>query len=275
MNKASLKLIAQGRISDVYLRRQDEVVKLYHPTWPIKNIKTEQDKTKLLYEAGLPVPRVKGIESFDGRTGLVFEYIDGDSLLGILQKKPWKFYDLFSLLCRQHKRIHAYKLPSLPSQSRILSEFIENSSEVSKVNKNKLIGFLNELSNDSVVCHGDFQPGNVLISKRGAVIIDWFNATSGSPLCDVARSFLSISIGAPPQNASWLSLRIRDIGRSLLHPEKVYLRAYFENSQYSQSDLNKWILIVAAARLGEAESNNENLGEEKEKLSKIIQNIYP
>lgn len=38
------------------------------------------------------------------------------------------------------------------------------------------------------LCHGDFWGGNILMSPRGEVIIDWNRACYGNPLADLART---------------------------------------------------------------------------------------
>ncbi len=38
--------------------------------------------------------------------------------------------------------------------------------------------------------HGDLHPGNVLLGPDGPVVIDWFDATVGHPVADIARTML-------------------------------------------------------------------------------------
>lgn len=42
---------------------------------------------------------------------------------------------------------------------------------------------------DAVMCHNDLQPGNILVTDRGAVFIDFEFAAMGSPVIDIANLF--------------------------------------------------------------------------------------
>lgn len=41
------------------------------------------------------------------------------------------------------------------------------------------------------VCHGDFNPSNIIVTKDGGLyILDWAHATQGNASADVARTYL-------------------------------------------------------------------------------------
>ncbi len=54
------------------------------------------------------------------------------------------------------------------------------------------------LPDASDVLHGDFHPGNVIISSDGAVVIDWIDATQGAPAADTARTLWLLSPATRP-----------------------------------------------------------------------------
>ena len=50
------------------------------------------------------------------------------------------------------------------------------------------------------LCHGDLHFGNVLMTADGPKIIDWISAMCASPLVDVARQHLTLTMfAAPPE----------------------------------------------------------------------------
>ena len=50
---------------------------------------------------------------------------------------------------------------------------------------------LDGLPRHTKLCHGDFQPSNILITKEGTpYIIDWSHATQGNGSADAARTYL-------------------------------------------------------------------------------------
>ena len=96
------------------------------------------------------------------------------------------------------------------------------------------------------VTHGDFHPGNILLTPGRAVVIDWIDASLGNPLADVARTTV-IALGAAassqvPNAALKFFLR-------LFHT--VYLRCYFQLLPGGEAEYRRWLPVVAAARLSE------------------------
>lgn len=64
--------------------------------------------------------------------------------------------------------------------------------------KRTVLAVLGEMPDDERLCHGNFHPDNVLMTLQGPVIIGWMDATRGSPLVDIARTSLLLSMGDLP-----------------------------------------------------------------------------
>lgn len=58
---------------------------------------------------------------------------------------------------------------------------------------NKIMTVFNDLPIKKNLCHGDFHPGNILVSKDKKVIIDWSGVHTGNPVSDVAHTYLLMS----------------------------------------------------------------------------------
>lgn len=81
------------------------------------------------------------------------------------------------------------------------------------------------------VCHGDFNPSNVILSDKGLpYIIDWSHVTQGNAEADVARSYL------------WLCLD----GKKELARE--YLDLFCKKSGIPKPAVQRWMPIVAASQ---------------------------
>jgi len=93
------------------------------------------------------------------------------------------------------------------------------------------------------MCHGDFHPGNVMLSDRGPMIIDWVDACRGNPLADVART--SILFLGHINHASGQEKE----AAKLFHD--VYLDRYFAGAKDGRTEYRRWLPVVAAARLSE------------------------
>ena len=95
------------------------------------------------------------------------------------------------------------------------------------------------------VCHGDFNPSNIIIKEDGtAYILDWSHATQGNASADVARSYLMFCLSGD---------------RSLADH---YLRTFCKKSDTAMQYVQKWLPIVAASQSvkGNPEERNFLLG---------------
>lgn len=89
----------------------------------------------------------------------------------------------------------------------------------------------------NVLCHGDFHPDNILMSPRGAVIIDWPDASQGHPLADVARTSLLARLAELPPGIP--GRRALQYGRALFH--QIYLRGYLKRQRARRRELDAWL----------------------------------
>ena len=82
----------------------------------------------------------------------------------------------------------------------------------------------------TALCHGDFNPTNVIITPKGDWRgIDWSHVRLGDPLADVARTYLLF----------WLSGHVA--------AAEKYMALACEALKVKLSDVQKWLPIVAAA----------------------------
>jgi aminoglycoside phosphotransferase (APT) family kinase protein len=96
------------------------------------------------------------------------------------------------------------------------------------------------------LCHGDFHPGNVLLTAAGPRVIDWAGAARGDPLADVSRTLLIMELGEVPAHAPALVRGLSRVGRSLL--VRSYLAAY---GLRKRDLVDRWRRVLAIARLAE------------------------
>ncbi len=60
-------------------------------------------------------------------------------------------------------------------------------------------------SKGTAVCHGDFNPSNVIVSEDGTLsVCDWAHATQGAPAADVAMTYLLFSLTSKEQAEAYL-----------------------------------------------------------------------
>lgn len=210
--------------------------------------------------AGLPVPVVGELLEVGGRPGLLFERVAGISLTEAFRHRPWTLVATAKTLAELHATVHAHKLPELPSCRTRLAERIRSVDGLPENVREAVLLKLEALPDGDQLCHGDFHPDNILLTRRGPVIIDWADAARGCALADVARTSLLLTAAKLPPTMP--GRRLIETIRHLVH--RTYLRRYFQLHPEQQEDFTAWRLVVAAARLA------EGIPEERPRLGAIL-----
>lgn len=256
------KQISRGRTAEIYNWKDGQVLKLFLEEYPFSETEHEARITEAAHKAGLPVPAVKEVMEVEGRGGIVFEQVEGPIMSKAVASKPWKLSHYASMMAELHARMHSCQIPWLPSQREYLKMLIRDRVSLPVHMKEALLELLERLSDGNALCHGDFHPGNIIISAQGPVIIDWLTANRGNPLADVARTSLILRVGVPPGVGAVLR-RLMLLGASLLN--SIYLKRYAQVGLFSPEEMKKWLPLLASARLA------ETIPEEKKTLLEIIE----
>ncbi len=238
--------IALGRTAEIYAWQESQILKLFYDWYPEGNIRYEARISRAVHAAGLPVPAVGDAIAIDGRFGLVYERVDGMSMFDVLPVKPWKLLTYARSLAELHTQMHRdAAIDDIPSQRERLAHKIHQAKGLDPDLQEAALTALENMPVGTSLCHGDFHPGNVLITSKDPVIIDWPDATIGNPIADLARTSI-ILLGASQSEAqSW----IERIALDWFH--SVYLSRYFILNPDSEAQYRKWLPIVAAGRMSE------------------------
>ena len=253
--------IAIGRTAQVFAWQEGQVLKLFHDWVPEDWVTHELRIARLVQAAGLDVPAVIGdIVEVDGRRGICYQSLDGDSMMQHIEAHPLRVFEQAGLLGKLHAEMHSRQGSGLPSQREKLKYKIRDADPLPEDLQEAALLALAKLPDGDRVCHGDFHPGNILMTSRGPITIDWTDASCGNPLSDVARTLVLLAAAQVPLSSfiGWLV----KIGRKRILA--AYTQKYFQTSQLDRSQLKAWIPIVAAARL------NEKIPEENEHLLTIV-----
>jgi tRNA A-37 threonylcarbamoyl transferase component Bud32 len=256
------KPLAYGRQAEIFAWGEGRVLKLFLGNWP-EAARHEFAISRLAYMQGARTPQPLEVVEKDGRPGIVFEKVEGPSLLRLLGMRPWQVKSMGRQFAELHHTVHRCKAPELPSARPELEKIIQSRQQLSTTTRTALLKLLSTLQDGDSLLHGDFHPDNVMVTSRGMVIIDWPNAACGCPLADVARTSIMLRIGEPVGEISFglmvLSRILRGVFRS------AYVREYIRHSPYVEADLHPWELILAAQRIG------DRIPGEEGKLIKFIE----
>jgi serine/threonine protein kinase len=253
-----LKKINAGRTADVFEYGNRKVLKLYRTTVPKKAIEEEFRIGLILNDVGLDIAKTYEMAEFEGALGIIFEYIDGATMLQNLAKKPWLVFSYSKQMAKSHWEIHKTHLSvhDMPSLKESLIDGILTTPLLTKEEKGIIISHLLTLKDRRAICHGDFHPDNIIISKNGLVTVDWMTARVGNSIADVARTWLSLTMGTLPENKSGIEVFLTKCLRNAFYHS--YIKEYKKLSKITDSGFEDWKLPVAAARLLENVSEQEN-----------------
>jgi Ser/Thr protein kinase RdoA (MazF antagonist) len=249
MNKISLDSpLARGRTADVFAWENGQVLKLFHNWFPLENVQFEQRIARAVHTSGVSAPDVIGdIIQVEGRNGLIYERVEGRSMLELLPRQPWKVFTFAKRFAKLHVQMHEHVFKADVATQRNKFEYrLQHIEALTTSLRAALLERLASLPNDERVCHGDFHPANVLVTPSGDAVIDWIDASRGNPLADVARTTIiflgAVESGQVPNPSMKAFVKI-------FH--SAYLKEYFRLRPGGEDEYRRWLPIVAAARLSE------------------------
>jgi len=243
------KLIGQGRTAEIFEINEDKIVKLFRPDFPLPLIENEFKITKSLINKKLPIPGVFELLKIEDRFGIVYEKIIGTTMMNIISTKPWRIKSEAKRLAELHKSIQVNVNEDIPNQDFRIKKNIQETDYLNNNIKAKLIDYIDKLPKGEILCHGDFHPDNIIISKNKVFVIDWMAATYGNPLSDVARTSIIFKFGIVPEHESSIKSIIINYIRKRYYNE--YIQHYLRISGQRKELIEQWEAPIAAARLVE------------------------
>jgi uncharacterized protein (TIGR02172 family) len=250
------QLIGQGRTAEIFAWGDGQILKLLRDGFPDQVIEYEARIARIISATGLEAPAVGELVEVENRKGLIYQRVEGPSMLQILSAKPWQLFKLAGQFAALHAEMHQRQGPDLPGQKAQMTRAIQNAPVLPETTKQRLFTILDQMPDETAVCHGDYHPGNILMSPAGPIIIDWSNAVGGDPLADVARTSLILRSPILPPGINPFEQVLLSAFRRLF--DYAYLRTYVRIRPYQSARLKAWIPLVAAARLNEKISEEEN-----------------
>jgi len=240
--------IAHGRTADIYAWEDGQILKLFHDWFPLEDAEYEMKIARAVHTSGVHTPAViGGIVQAEGRNGLIYERVDGQSMLEVAPRQPWKIFEyakrFAALQAQMHERVFTAEVPT---QRNKFERRLQHLEILPSTLRNKLLEQLASLPDGDRVCHGDFHPANVLISDNDITIIDWIDSSRGNPLADVARTTIILlgAVESPQLPNLFLKTFVK-----VFH--STYLKNYFLLRSGGEDEYRRWLPIVAAARLSE------------------------
>lgn len=239
-------VMAQRADKTVY-RDGDRVIKVFSADKKKSDVLNEALNQARVEESGLHIPHIYDVTRLDdGRWAIVMDYVAGKTLAELMDENPAKTDKYLEQFVDLQIAMHEKKVPLL---NKLKDKMMRKISETdfSATVRYELNVRLESMPKHTKLCHGDFNPSNVIIDKEGnASIIDWAHATQGNASADVARTYLLFCLVGKQETA------------------EKYLKLFCEKSDTAKQYVLKWLPIVAASQ------SVKGKPEEKEFLHKWV-----
>ena len=228
------------RTDKVVTRDKDTVLKIFGPSYKVSAVLNEAMNEARAAETGLPVARVLEVLKVRDQWCIRREWVEGKTLAETMAA------DKKNLL-RYLKEFVAIQCEIFSKTSERMGNLAEkldkqiSASVLPKETRYDLHMRLQSMPRGKALCHGDFNPTNVIITPNGEWrVIDWSHVRLGDPLADVARTYLLF----------WLSGHVA--------AAETYMAIACDALKAKISDVQKWLPIVAAAESSKEQQSAKN-----------------
>lgn len=183
------KLIFSREDKKIY-KTDGRLVKVFDSSYSKANILNEALNHARVEETDLNVPKIQAVQVVDGKWAIVLDYIEGETLQSLMDAHPEKEDEYLNLFVDLQMTVLSKNAPMLNNLTEKMQHKI-SATDLDATTRYDLHTRLDSMPKHRRLCHGDFNPTNVIITKNGTpYIIDWSHATQGNSSADVARSYL-------------------------------------------------------------------------------------
>ena len=223
------RIIAVRNNKTVY-RDGDLCMKVFDASYSKADVLSEALNQARVEETGLHVPTVHEVTLMDGKWTIVTDYIKGKTLAQLMLENPEKKDKYLEFFLFLQIEVQSKRCPLLTKLRDKMSRKISQ-TDFDATTRYELFTRLDDMPKHSKLCHGDFNPSNIIITEDGTpYILDWSHATQGNGSADAARTYLLF----------WLNGDINGAEK--------YLELFCAKSRIEKKYVQKWMPIVAASQ---------------------------
>ena len=223
------RVIAVRNNKTIY-RDGDKCVKVFDAEYSKADVLNEALNQARIEETGLNIPKIVEVTMVEGKWAIVSEFIKGKTLQQLMDEDVENKDKYIDMLVDIQLNVHSKTCPLLNKLKDKMNRKI-SASELDATTRYDLHTRLEGMPKHNKVCHGDFNPSNIIVTDDGeAYILDWSHATQGNASADAARTYLLF----------WLHGDIEGA--------KKYLDSFCKKSNTAKQYVQKWMPIVAASQ---------------------------
>lgn len=239
MNLTLTEVLAERPNKTVY-RDGDKTVKLFALGYKKSNVLNEAlNHSRVEESTDLLIPKLLEVSTNGGRWALVTEYVEGESLQSLMSREPEREDEYLSNFVKLQMKVLGQRVPLLS----MLSDKCKRKLTEAQIDENvryELMHRLDGFKRHTKLCHGDFNPANIIVDSKGKYhIIDWAHASQGNASFDAANTYLIFMLEGNKERAA------------------KYLKLFCKLSGLAENNVLAWVPIVAATRLEKASQDEK------------------
>lgn len=222
--------IIAKRLNKTIYRDGDNCIKMFDEGYSKAEVLNEALNQARVETTTLNIPKIKEVLIIDGKWAIVSEFIEGETLAEKMAKHPEKTAEYLELFVDLQIKMHAQKTEKLPRLKEKMHGKIDQ-AQIDDTTKYDLHTRIDGTPKHTKLCHGDFNPTNIIITNDGTTyIVDWAHATQGNASADVARTYLLFCLDGQVDKAN------------------AYLELFCAKSGVEKPYIQSWMPIVAASQ---------------------------
>lgn len=223
------QIIAKRKDKIIY-RDGENVIKVFDEEYKKTDILNEALNQARIEETGFNVPKVVEVAKIGGKWAIVSEFIEGKTLETLIKENPEEFDEYLDLFVDIQMDMHSKRSPLLNKLKDKMNRKISE-TDIDANTRYDLHTRLEGMPDHKKICHGDFNPSNIIIKPDGTpYVLDWSHVTQGNASADVARTYLLFNLEGEKDRA------------------EKYLRLFCEKSGIEKKYVQSWLPIVAASQ---------------------------
>ncbi|MEG2668301.1 MAG: aminoglycoside phosphotransferase family protein [Lachnospiraceae bacterium] len=223
-------IISERSYKKVY-QSEDKIIKVFEKTHPKADVFNEALNQARIEETGLEIPKILEVTQVEDKWALVLECKHGQTLENLMNERTQQVGEYMEQFVELQLLIHEKKAPLLTKLKDKLVRQINSLKEVDATTRYELLTRLDGMPKHTKVCHGDFNPSNVIVDEDGNMtILDWSHATQGNASADAAMTYLLFALKDETLAAQYMEL-------------------FCKKSDTPKQYVQQWLPIVAAAQL--------------------------
>ena len=244
MELSAEKTVIVERKGKVVYQDGAKLVKAFAPEKPASDVFNEAVNLARVAEAGVAVPKVLEVsQTADGGWALATEYVAGTTVRQLMEEADEAGKaELLDKFVSLQVKVQNTKAPDLLNSQRAkFKNMIAKVGDIDPTQRYDLEMRADRMHGHKYICHGDFNPSNVIIGDDGAAYVcDWAHVTRGLPEADAAMTYILFKMYHADQ-------------------AEAYLDLYSKKADMPKQKIMYWLPVVAAAELARCRKDCEEM----------------